>query len=542
MFIELDRSFRTLVDDPTTTASDDAKLVPSATSLKWPDLLNLRRVVVLSEAGAGKTEEIRHAARSLRDDGKAAFFLRLEHISTSFESAFEEGTHDEFETWLGSTQEGWLLLDSIDESRLRDPLDFEAAVRILGLRLRPALQRVHLILTGRTAAWRPSTDLALCLRHLPYSAPIRSAVVDESIDKSAVVRTRPVRATDSSHAPFAIVSLEDLSVAQARLFATEVRVRGVDELLEAIERADGWSFTTRPLDLEELLEFWQSNGRIGSRLELLKASIDRRLREQDQTRDEQNPLTLVRARAGARLVAAACTLTLQQTIAVPDRSKSARGLQLDLVLGGWSAKEHATLLQRPIFDEEIYGTVRFHHRSAREYLTAEWFAELLKQNTSRKAVEGLFFREQYGVDVVPPVLRPVLPWLAVLDQRIQERALLVAPEVLLSDGDPSRLRLTTRQRILDATCAELSAGSPRQPSDYSAIQRFAADDLVPDMRRLLAVYKDEESQVFLLRMVWQGRLTGLLQESLDVAISPTAATYVRKVAIRAVRAMSRPGF
>lgn len=440
MFIELDRSFRTLVDDSTTAASDQAKLVPSATSLKWADLLDLHRVVVLSEAGAGKTEEIRHAARSLRNDGKAAFFLRLEHISTSFEAAFEEGTHDEFKSWLESTQGGWLLLDSIDESRLRNLMDFEAAVRVLGHRLRPALQRVRLILTGRTAAWRPSTDLALCLRHLPYSASIRSAVVDASVDESAVVKTRPVRPADLSHGPFAIVSLEDLSVAQARLFALEAGVRNVDELLDAVERADGWSFTTRPLDLEELLEFWQSNGRngrIGSRLELLRASIDRRLQEQDQTRDEQNPLPLDRARAGARLVAAACTLTLQQTIAVPDRSKSAQGLQLSSLLGHWSAKEHVTLLQRPIFDEEIYRTVRFHHRSTREYLTAEWFAELLKQNTSRKAIEGLFFREQYGLNVVPPVLRPVLPWLAALDQRIQERALLVAPEVLLSDGDPS---------------------------------------------------------------------------------------------------------
>lgn len=536
MFIELDRSFRTLVDDPTTIASDDAKLVPSATSLKWVDLLSLHRVVILSEAGAGKTEEIRNAALSLRDDGKTAFFLRLEHISTSFESAFEEGTHDEFETWLDSPQEGWLLLDSIDESRLRDPLDFEAAVRILGSRLRPALQRVHLILTGRTAAWRPSTDLALCLRHLPYSGPSRQAAADESSDQSAIFRTKVLRAADMHHGPFTIVSLEDLSVAQARLFAIEAGVRNVDELLEEIERADGWSFTTRPLDLQELLEFWQSNGRIGSRLELLTASIDRRLREQDQARDEQNPLTVDRARAAARLVAAACTLTLQQTIAVPDRSKSTRGLQLDTLLGDWSAKELATLLQRPIFDEEIYGTVRFHHRSVREYLTAEWFAELLKQHTSRKAVEALFFRERYGLEVVPPALRPVLPWLAVLDQRIQERALLVAPEVLLCDGDPSRLLLETRQRVLGASCAELATGSPRQPADYSAIQRFAAEDLVPDLRRLLAAHKDEESQVFLLRMVWQGRLAPLLRESLDVAVSPSAPTYARKVAIRAVRA------
>ncbi len=536
MFIELDRSFRTLVDDPITIVSDDTKLVSSPTSLKWIDLLSLHRVVILSEAGAGKTEEIRNAALSLRDEGKPAFFLRLEHISTSFESAFEEGTYDEFETWFDSPQKGWFLLDSIDESRLRDPLDFEAAVRILGSRLRPALQRVHLILTGRTVAWRPLTDLALCLRHLPYSDPSRQAVADESSNHSAVVRTTAVRAADKRHGPFTIVSLEDLSVAQARLFATETGVENVDELLEEIERADGWSFTTRPLDLQELLEFWQSNGRIGSRLELLTASIDRRLREQDHTRDEQNPLALDRARTGARLVAAACTLTLQQTIAVPDRSKSMRGLQLDNLLGDWSAKERATLLQRPIFDEEIYGTVRFHHRSVREYLTAEWFAELLKQHTSRKAVEALFFRKQYGLEVVPPVLRPVLPWLAVLDQRIQERALRIAPEVLLSDGDPSRLLLATRRRVLDASCAELAAGSPRQPADYSAIQRFAAEDLVPDVRRLLADHKDEESQVFLLRMVWQGRLAPLLKESLDVAISPSAPAYARKVAIRAVRA------
>ncbi|MBV6898291.1 NACHT domain-containing protein [Xanthomonas euvesicatoria] len=536
MFIELDRSFRTLVDDPTATVSDSAELITSATGLKWADLLDLRRVVILSEAGAGKTEEIRHAAQSLRENGKAAFFLRLEHISTSFEAAFEEGSHNEFETWLESTQEGWLLLDSIDESRLRDPLDFEAAVRTLGYRLRPALQRVRVILTGRSTAWRPSTDLTLCLRHLPYSVPIQSTEIDESVDAPTMVLDTPVRLPDPRPVPFTIVSLEDLSVAQARLFATAAGVRNVDDLLEAIERADGWSFTTRPLDLEELLEFWQSNGRIGSRLELLRASIDRRLQEQDQTRDEKNPLTPDRARIGARLVAAACTLTLQQTIAVPDRSRSARGLQLNTLLGDWSAKEHATLLQRPIFDEEIYGTVRFHHRTTREYLTAEWFAELLKQDTSRKAIEGLFFRKQYGLNVVPPVLRPILPWLAVLDQRIQERALLVAPEILLSDGDPSRLLLTTRQRVLNTTCTKLSAGLPRPPADYSAIQRFAADDLVQDIKRLLATHKDDESQVFLLRMVWQGRLTALLQEALNVAMSPNSAIYARKIAIRAVRA------
>ena len=537
MFIELDRTFRRLLSGATAVTTEDSGLLPSATSLRWSDILQLHRVVILSEAGAGKTEEIRHAAQQLRAAGRAAWFLRLEHITTSFEDAFEVGTHEEFETWLPSAQEGWLYLDSIDEARLRDPADFALAIRSLGRRVRAAMQRLHVIVTGRTAAWRPLTDLALCATHLPYAGPARLAIAsDESAETPDTLQPSASNPPQTGRAAYTVVALEDLSVDQVRRVADALRVTDVEAFLDDVERADGWSFTTRPLDLIELLEFWQANKRIGSRLELLLASIEKRLREIDRIRDEQSPLTPARARKGARLVAAACTLTLQQTIAVPDSTGSVRGLKLDTVLHDWSAKERATLLQRPIFDEEIYGTVRFHHRSVREYLTAEWLAELLAQHTSRKAIEALIFRQQYGLQVVSPVLRPVLAWLAVLNTAIQERALRVAPELLLGDGDPCRLLLTTRQRILDATCVNLAAGSPRAPADHIAIQRFAAEDLTHDVQRLLATYHDEESQAFLLRMVWQGRLSGARHLAMQIALTPTAAVYVRQVAYRAVSA------
>jgi hypothetical protein len=54
--------------------------------------------------------------------------------------------------------------------------------------------------------------------------------------------------------------------------------------LEAIERADASSFTSRPQDLEGLTEFWLDKGRVGSRLEIMRNSIDRRLAERDQDR------------------------------------------------------------------------------------------------------------------------------------------------------------------------------------------------------------------------------------------------------------------
>ena len=105
-----------------------------------------------------------------------------------------------------------------------------------------------------------------------------------------------------------------------------------------------------------------------------------------------------------------------------------------------------TLLSRAIFDEAIYGTVRFHHRSVREYLTAEWFSDLLKNEASRRSIEELFFKKQYGLEVVVPVMRPILSWLAIFDQKICNRISQVAPEIFFEGGDPSQLPIDTREK------------------------------------------------------------------------------------------------
>ncbi len=107
----------------TTGQADDAAalLIQGSETLTLQALLQERRVVVLSEGGSGKTRELQEAAKRLRSEGKAAFFLRLEHVVRGFDGAFDEGNLNEFSAWLSSTEPGWLLLDSIDESRLRSP-------------------------------------------------------------------------------------------------------------------------------------------------------------------------------------------------------------------------------------------------------------------------------------------------------------------------------------------------------------------------------------------------------------------------------------
>lgn len=544
-FVQLNRTFHPLPKNH--WEDDNADLSRSyrgGPELTWPDLLKRFRVIVLSEAGSGKTEEIRQIALRLLREQKAAFFLRLEHISEDFEVAFEVGTFEEFTKWLASNDEAWLLLDSVDEARLRNPADFERAIRKLASRIRAAKDRAHILVTGRSSAWRPKTDLKLCKQQLPF---VPSTTVVGSSDEDERDRLSEQTISINQHdeqddnSSFTIVALDDLSNDQIRAFACARGIEDTNAFLDAIERADARSFTSRPQDLEEIVEFWRDQGRVGSCLELMRNSIDRRLRERNQDIADARPLAAQRAREGVRLIAAATTLAQEPTISVPDGSRDDKGISLLSVLPDWDDKEHASLLSRPIFDEAIYGTVRFHHRSVREYLAAEWLADLLKRSTSRRAIESLLFRNQYGVDVVVPTMRPVLPWLAIMDDRIGERLRLIAPEVIFEGGDPSALPLETRRVVLGEVCEQLASGaSGRSALDYTAVQRFAKNDLTTDIRVLLAKYSgNDDLRGFLLRMVWLGQLVELLPEAKEIALSPTVSVYTRLSAIRAVKAVGK---
>jgi len=538
-FIDLGRSFHELSKySGETDDIDISRAFHVGETLTWTDLLKEFRLIVLSEAGSGKTAEIRNIARVLRAEGKAAFFLRLEHIPSDFEDAFEVGSYAEFEDWLSSGQEGWLLLDSVDEARLRNPGDFELAIRKLGRRISPAKDRTHVIITGRTTAWRPKTDLDNCKAHLPYT-PATVVQSHEPSDDAEVDDVAASSQRNDEPPMFRVVALDDLNAQQISTFAKARGVENADAFLAAIERADAWSFTARPQDLAELTEFWIDQGRIGSRLEIMRNSIDRRLAERDQNRADARPLAADRAREGAQLLAAAATLTQNQVIRVPDGADNDKGLDVRSVLSDWDDKDRATLLSLPIFDEAIYGTVRFHHRSVREYLTAQWFADLLTRDTSRRNIEGLFFVEQYGMDIVVPTLRPILPWLAILDEKIRERIRKVAPEIIFEGGDPSQLPLDVRRFILHEVCEQMAGGAAgRTMRDYSAVQRFANVDLTDDIRSLIRKYRDNADLAsFLLRMVWLGEIKGALPEALEVALAPDAEEYLRITAFRAVFAV-----
>lgn len=539
-FIDLDRTFSKIPFD--SDASDDVDLSgrhSRSGELRWPDLLQHRRVILLSEAGSGKTAEIRNVTRQLRSEGKMAFFLRIENVSTDLEDAIEEGSFDEFESWLDSGTEGWLFMDSVDEARLKDPRDFERAIRKIGRLTQRLGAQAHIIITGRSTAWRARTDLAICEENFAFELIAQQAPTSESdvlADSAHTVSTK-----SKSGVSFLVVTLDDIHGKQVEQFLAATGVEDGKAFHAELERRDAWSLTTRPLDFLELVDYWQAHHRIGSRLELMKSSIDRRLEERDQNRAEIKPIAPEKLREGVRLIAAATTFGQISAVRVPDGDANKKGIPVRSVLKDWNDADAGALLTRPIFEPGIYGTVRFHHRTVREYLTAEWLHELIRDAASRVKIENLFFRTQYGLQVINPSLRPVLPWLALLDDRICARLEEVAPEVFFEGGDPGQLPLTTRRNVLRKTCEHLAQPAHSwSMTDYSAVQRFAHHDLTEDIKDLLALYSaNDDITWFLLRMVWQGEVVGALAEAKQFALT-AQHKHTRLAAIRAVIDLGTP--
>lgn len=532
VYIDLKRKLKEIPIEQLNEEYDIARGWGSYGSINWQDIINEYRTVILSEAGTGKTEELKFLANELRSKGLPAFFIRLEDLNGDFEDAFELGSYEEFTSWIESENEGWLLLDSIDEARLSDPKDFERAIKKISKRLTTALDRVHIVLTGRTSAWRPKSDVSLCGNMLPLNLH-RTANAKEAESPSDSIST-----SDSIiSTTFKFYQLVELSREQIKMFAEAKGISDSVKLLDDMERVDAWGFTTRPQDLIDLIEYWSIHNKLGTRMELMESNIQRKLEERSLNRVESNELPLTELYSKAQTLAAVSTLTQVPHIELPEGSTHFPGISSTSILREWNGNQILNLLKRPIFDEAIYGAVRFHHRSVREFLTAKWFNALLAKQSSQAHIESLFFRNQYGIEVLTPTLRPILPWLAIWNESFRERVAQIDPTVFFEGGDPSQLNLGVRKDILRDVCKALAKKESGQLQyDTGAVQRFASQDLAEHIRALFEVHSGDEDVLWLLlRMIWTGRIMGLEKEVIEAIKNPLLDTYTHISAIRAAK-------
>jgi len=550
-FVDLDRSFAPMPTDGDFKEEDYDLSLPLGLSSfglsgtkKWSDLLQLRRVIILAEAGAGKTAEIRATAKRLRNSGTRAFFFRLEQLGSTFEASFEIGSNTEFQSWLASEDAGWFFLDSVDEARLCGPKHFEMAIRSFAGRLGDAKHRAYVYITSRPSEWRTDSDLSLVREHIPYELTQTVTKQDEDSSEvaggSAVDASMPVIISERKLVEPEVFSLLPLDQGQIRTFAHASGVQDCDAFVKALHKAEADIFARRPGDLIDLLDYWKKRGTIANRAKLIEDRISSQLTERDPDRATAFPLSAEDARLGAEMLAAAVTFQRKRRILVPEQEPDPvlkdGSIDAHEVLIDWNCEHVRALLQRPIFDEAIYGAVRFHHRIVCEYLTAQWLGRLLSKGKARHAIEHLFFTERYGREVSVPSMRPILAWLILLDDRIQGKAAKIVPEVFIEGGDPSELPTDVRRNLLEQFCSRYAGQSVRDSwFEAAELRRFAHQDLGETINHLLVLYSSHELlRALLLEIVWQGEIRGCSEKAVEFALSPANDEYTRTYAIRAV--------
>lgn len=513
---------------------------------RWPKLLEQRRVVILADAGAGKTFELKAEAERQQAKGRAAFFIRIEDIDAAFGSAFEAGTPEQFEAWLGGAHDAWFFLDSVDETRLEEPRAFESAIRTFSARIHDARHRAFVYVSSRPYAWRGKLDREMIEERLPYEAPRAHAEAetdgkagwsDPTDEDWGLVYDDADSKEDGATSAVSLYRLAPLQDDDIRIFAGHRGVADVDGLLREIERRNLHSFARRPFDLEDIIAEWEEGKALSSRLSVLKGGVVRRLTPPPGVLPGA-VLPMNRALAAARQLALVVLLTGRANIWIPgDGEAGPSAIDPRAVLTGWTDGDIVKLLSLGIFDDPIYRAVRFRHREVRELLAAECLSDLIAAG-NQDAVEALIFKSQYGEAVIVPRLRPILPWLILLDDKIRERALALEPQIGTEGGDVARLPLVVRQAILSGVVGRiLNVDSHGTGGDNAAVARIAEPDLEPVTLDLIDRHGHDDSVIFFLgRVAWQGGMSLCAPALQAIALDPDRGDYARIVSARAVAA------
>lgn len=525
---------RRLIDLEALSADDDVEsvvlqsLVSSRLGLEdelltWDQALGrARHLVVLGEAGAGKTWELRALVDRLSRAGSAAAFIRLEDLHDEV-AGVAEG--------IGASSGGdvTLALDSVDEARLKGQQPLARCLPVLERRLGALWPRTRLVISCRVSDWMVRGDGRTLDRLLPPGGPVAAP----RPEVPGVVRLP----SKEDHHRVRVMCLAPLSQEQVMQLARAEGVKDAERFAQELARSGANELCGRPQDVVAQVAHWNERGRLGNLGQVLEADVARKLRQTDDRR-EAEPLPEEDARVGAEVLAAALVLGRTQWIGVPDEHLSPVGadaIDAMAALPGWSRAKVKVLLGRAIFDEATLGCVRFHHRTAKEFLAARWVAKL-ERRCGRRRIERILAGEPFGEAVLHPATTSLLAWLASWDPGYAELALQRAPFLLLHEGNPQALDVSVKNRLLRAIVAE----GVRQPSwwhlgdTWAMTVRFAEADLAPTVETLLSTVSSEDGRLHLLRIALAGKMSGCAERCLGLATSDDVDLSVRRLAIDVV--------
>ncbi|RXH28625.1 hypothetical protein XH99_14455 [Bradyrhizobium nanningense] len=172
-------------------------------SFGWDELLQSQRVIMVSEAGAGKTYECQQQQKRLWKAGEPAFFFELATLAS--DPVREILTHDEalrFDAWLRSRSDvATFFLDSYDELKLTLG-SFERALKRLNKALAGQLGRARIIVTTRPVP----IDRELFREHLPIPSTIDAVPTAEAFADMMMERKQAAPSNGDAPNPGAMLA------------------------------------------------------------------------------------------------------------------------------------------------------------------------------------------------------------------------------------------------------------------------------------------------------------------------------------------------
>ncbi len=477
----------------------------------WEGLLRSKRILIVSEAGGGKTHECQSLCKQLFESGQAAFYLELASLASNDLRDMLEPDHEtRFDEWLVSQSEvATFFLDSFDELKLSKG-SFDLALKRLRKAIGGNLGRTRIVITTRPIPF----DEKLIRKLLPVPETSEYEANSETFAQIALHGTAGLKKSDGeSKAPdWRKVALIPLSDDQILAFAASEKVDNPKSLLDDLKKRNAEEFARRPQDLIELCADWRIAKRIRNHREQVKANIRIKLKPRDD-RAEPADLSVDKATKGASRLALAMIFMRRFTIrhsAEADQGIDEAAIDPTSILPDWTEAEQKALLERPLFGFASYGRVRFHHRSVMEYLAADRLHFLQSKGMPSRALRRLLFAETRGKIVARPSKRPVAAWLALDNEMVFETLRDHEPGVLLEEGDPESLSLQKRCEALRKFVRRYGHGGWRG-LNIPAIQvnRFSSPDLAETINGLWEEGIDNtEVSELLLGIISSGKIIG----------------------------------
>ncbi|MDR6453447.1 hypothetical protein [Variovorax paradoxus] len=537
-FREKKQDLRPKLDD---FAGQFGELFDHGAELSWDQVLETPRVLLVAEAGAGKSYECERQATWMFERGDAAFYLRLENLLINgLDGVLRRKQRQRFVAWLASASKtGYFFLDSIDELQLVHG-SFRAALQRLSDDLEGALGRAVIVITSRPVP----IDRRAIREILPV--PEKQATIPAG-QEFVQIAMRSAEANAETATPETLRELTLLPLGDRQLveLAQEHGVEDAEELLQQIHARNANDFARWPQELIELCDDWREHGEIRSHADQVESHVRASLNARAD-RKEKADLSVDKARRGAQRLALAVMLCRRWTFRYNAEAESPGSgepfIDPVVLLEEWSAPEIRALLERPLFGDGGYGRVRFRHRSVLEYLAA---CQIHSQIESGELNLSAAMRMLLGMTaanekVTKPSLRPVAAWLALLRKDVFDAVLKVDPGTLLIHGDPESLHITQCQRALGGFVRIFELGQRRGLEVPSVqVSRLARQPLGACVMSLWNdSIENPEIRILLLKLVAEGKYQCCADLAASVAADADADSYERFQALVALSNLS----